>query len=184
MKNFDNWDEDALDTRMNIIGQNGNDGLHYNTTSMKKKKPTKRKSYSKAKRHTIDGIEFKSGLEAYTYKQLKINKLFEGYENEVFTTLPSFSPANKFFGRQVNGKGSFTVRNPKTRAITYTPDFCGKTFIIECKGYVNQQFSLRWKLFKKYLCESKDLRTVYKPQSREDVDIMIELIKSNLKNNS
>lgn len=38
--------------------------------------------------------------------------------------------------------------------MTYTPDFVGTDFIIECKGLPTDAFKLKWKLFQWHLKES------------------------------
>ena len=63
------------------------------------------------------------------------------------------------------------------RAITYTPDFVGRGFIIECKGRPNESFPIRWKLFKKYICkEYTEVTTLYKPQNQKECDETVSLI--------
>ncbi len=80
-----------------------------------------------AKKVSYDGINFASGLERYTYMALKKNKLFEGYENEVFQLVESFNFDNESFEKQANGKGEYTNRGQKKiLGIKYTPDFIGK----------------------------------------------------------
>ena len=131
----------------------------------------------RANKKTYDGIKFASGLEVYTYKALVKARIFEGYENETFVLLEPFKFYNTSFEKQANGKGGFKDRgNKKIQGIKYTPDFCGETYIIECKGRANDAFPLRYKLFKKHLIEENDNRNLYKPQSHADVDQMIELI--------
>jgi hypothetical protein len=96
-----------------------------------------------AKKVSYDGINFASGLERYTYMALKKNKLFEGYENEVFQLVESFDFNNESFEKQANGKGEYTNRGQKKiLGIKYTPDFIGKDYIIECKGRANESFPL------------------------------------------
>ena len=140
-----------------------------------------------------DGILFSSKLEKYCYTRLKQENLYEGYENETFTLVPSFSLCNRSYERQSNGKGEIINRGGEgsttllgecskgktVRGITYTPDFCGKDFIIETKGRANETFPIRWKLFKLYLKENNDKRTLYKPQNQGEIDVVIELIKKN-----
>jgi hypothetical protein len=46
---------------------------------------------------------------------------------------------------------AFTFNNKKYRAMTYLPDFVGKGFVIECKGFPNEAWPLREKLFNYYL---------------------------------
>ena len=146
---------------------------------MARRRKSKKRGPVRAKAIDYDGISFKSGLERYTYMKLKEHKLFEGYENEKFVLLESFQPANSLTQRQANSKGDFIERGGKAiRGITYTPDFCGQDFIIECKGRPNESFPLRWKLFLNVLHNTEDLRYVYKPQNQKEVDKMITLMLS------
>lgn len=127
-----------------------------------------------------DGITFKSGLERYTYIALKKEKLYEGYENEKFQLIEGFTFSNESYEHQSNGKGDFINRGSGKRilGISYTPDFVGKDFIIECKGRANATFPLRWKLFKLWLTNNKIGKACYMPKNQKDVDRMIEIIKS------
>ena len=131
-----------------------------------------------AKKVSYDGINFASGLERYTYMALKKNKLFEGYENEVFQLVEGFDFNNESFEKQANGKGDYTNRGQKKiLGIKYTPDFIGKDYIIECKGRANESFPLRWKLFKLWLTKNKIGKTLYKPQNQKEVERTMILIK-------
>ncbi len=133
----------------------------------------------RANKVKFDGINFASGLERYCYQALKKEKLFEGYENEQFQLLEGFSLENESYEKQANGKGDFIQRGgKKILGIKYTPDFCGKGFIIECKGRANESFPIRWKLFKKHLNDVGDKRVLYKPQNQKDVDLMIQIMKN------
>jgi len=67
----------------------------------------------KAKKISYDGINFASGLERYTYMALKKEKLFEGYENEVFQLVEGFDFANQAYEKQANGKGEYINRGQK-----------------------------------------------------------------------
>ena len=135
-----------------------------------------------AKKVSYDGINFASGLERYTYMALKKNKLFEGYENEVFQLVESFNFDNESFEKQANGKGEYTNRGQKKiLGIKYTPDFIGKDYIIECKGRANESFPLRWKLFKLWLTKNNIGKTLYKPQNQKEVDLTMILIKERRK---
>jgi len=135
-----------------------------------------------AKKVSCDGINFASGLERYTYMALKKNKLFEGYENEVFQLVEGFNFDNESFEKQANGKGEYTNRGQKKiLGIKYTPDFIGKDYIIECKGRANESFPLRWKLFKLWLTKNKIGKTLYKPQNQKEVELTMILIKERRK---
>ena len=142
------------------------------------KRRSKKRGPVQAKKITYDGINFASGLERYTYMALKKNKLFEGYENEVFQLIEGFNFENESYEKQANGKGDYTNRGQKKiLGIKYTPDFVGKDYIIECKGRANESFPIRWKLFKLWLTRNKIGKTLYKPQNQKEVDKTIQIIK-------
>ena len=146
------------------------------------KKRSRKKGPVQSKKITYDGINFASGLERYTYMALKKNKLFEGYENEVFQLIEGFNFNNESFEKQANGKGEYTNRGQKKiLGIKYTPDFVGKDYIIECKGRANESFPIRWKLFKLWLTKNKIGKTLYKPQNQKEVDYTMILIKERRK---
>lgn len=70
-------------------------------------------------------------------------------------------------------------KGSKIRPITYTPDFVdpnGK-FIIETKGYANESFPLRWKLFKKHLKDTQQQYVLFMPRNKKQVDEVVDLIK-------
>lgn len=103
------------------------------------------------------------------------------YESEDFEVLPSFRFPFMCFERQSNGKGEMINRGEcKVRGISYKPDFVGDGFIIETKGYANESFPMRWKLFKKHISESgiapEDLM-IFKPQNVAECKKVIDLIK-------
>ena len=146
------------------------------------RKKSRKKGPVQSKKITYDGINFASGLERYTYMALKKNKLFEGYENEVFQLVEGFNFNNESFEKQANGKGEYTNRGQKKMlGIKYTPDFVGKDYIIECKGRPNESFPIRWKLFKLWLTKNKIGKTLYKPQNQKEVDYTMILIKEKRK---
>ena len=93
--------------------------------------------------NVYDGIKFKSKLETYTYKKLKEANIKAEYEAQHFELLPKF---------EYNGE--------KIRAMTYLPDFIGDNFIIECKGYANDVFPLKKKLFRRWM-ETQDYPIIY-----------------------
>jgi hypothetical protein len=105
----------------------------------------------------IDGIKFRSKLEAYTYQKLKEAGIEAGYETVKFTLIEPFK-----------------YNKESVRAMTYTPDFVGEDFIIECKGFGNDAFPLRWKIFKYYLYTNKLNFRLYMPRNQKQVNEMIE----------
>jgi len=126
---------------------------------------------------SYDGITFASGLEKYMYIALKKANINFEYEGKTFEIVPSFHFKNDCYERQSNGKGDFINRgSKKVLNLKYTPDFIGIDFIIETKGRANDSFPLRWKLFKEWMMDNSDNRTLYKPQTNGECDKTIELI--------
>lgn len=137
-----------------------------------------KKSKSNAIGVSYDGIDFKSKIERSMYRLLKINGLETNYEKENFILEESFTFPNVCWERQMNGKGDFSEKtNSKINQIKYTPDFTGKDFIIEVKGWASPRFAVVWRLFKKHLFNTKDNRMLFKPQSLKDCTEVVELIK-------
>ena len=103
----------------------------------------------RSKKQVIDGIEFASSLEAYTYRKLKESGLEFGYETRTFELLPSFRFPHTYYASTPKKKELVNKTDKVVRSITYTPDFVGDKWVIETKGFVpsNHSFPLRWKLF-------------------------------------
>jgi len=109
------------------------------------KRLTRKKGPVQAKKIKYDGINFSSGLERYMYMSLKKAKIKAHYEGQSYTLIEGFNFPIESHERQSNGKGDFTNRGGKRiLPITYTPDFIGEDFIIECKGRANESFPIRW----------------------------------------
>ena len=137
----------------------------------------KKRGPVRSKKVIVDEIEFKSGLEVYMYKALKTAKIKTEYEGITYELIPSFNFKNSVHERQSNGKGEYKDRgDKKILKISYTPDFTGREFIIECKGRPNEAFPIRWKLFKRYVSENLPKVTIYKPQNQRECDETVNLI--------
>ena len=131
----------------------------------------------RSKKVTYDGITFQSGLEKYMYTALKKANIKAKYEGATYELIPSLNYDKPCYERQANGKGDYKNRSgKKIRGITYTPDFVGTDFIIECKGRANESFPIRWKLFKIYLFHTRSEVTLYKPQNQKECDETVSLI--------
>ena len=140
----------------------------------------RKKGPVRSKKKIVDGIEFKSGLEAYMYNALKVAKIKAEYEGESYELLSAFKFNVDSYERQANGKGDFKNRGQKKIiGMKYTPDFIGDKFIIECKGRANESFPIRWKMFKLYVSNYMKNTILYKPQNQKECDIVIELILKN-----
>lgn len=108
-----------------------------------------------------DGIKFRSKLELYTYKKLKEANIVTEYEQHKYELLPAFV----FHGKKI-------------RAMTYLPDFVGKGFIIECKGFANDAFPLRKKLFEFWLSVHEPETQYHVVRTQKEVDQLVETLKS------
>jgi len=141
------------------------------------RKITRKKGPVQAKKVKYDNINFASGLERYMYMALKKAKIKAEYEGQSYTLVEGFDFTSECYERQSNGRGDFSNRgNKRVLPVTYTPDFVGSNFIIECKGRANESFPIRWKLFKKYVQEKMPNTALYKPQNQNECDRVIQLI--------
>jgi len=140
-------------------------------------KKSRKKGPVRAKKVSYDGIDFASGLEKYMYIALKKNKLFDMYEGEVFQLIEGFTFENTSIEKQGNGKGDYTNRGEKkVQGIKYTPDFSSYDYVIETKGRANERFPMVWKLFKKWMTDNKDTRSIYKPSNQITCEETIRII--------
>ena len=140
----------------------------------------KKRGPVRAKKVSLDGIQFASGLEKYMYQALKKAKIHAIYEGATFELQKGFMFDVDSYERQGNGKGTMINRGQKKILnIKYTPDFVSPSFIIECKGRANESFPLRWKMFKKYVNSKLKHVTLYKPQNQKECDEVINLIIKN-----
>ena len=115
---------------------------------MRKKNYRRKKGPVTSKKVTCDGITFASGLEKYMHLALKKAKIQAGYEGHTYEIFPAYQFDSSAYERCANGKGEYKDRgHKKILNISYTPDFMGQGFIIECKGRANESFPLRWKMF-------------------------------------
>lgn len=124
---------------------------------------TKNKKIRNATPTIIDGISFRSKIEAFTYKALKDNNLSFEYEAHKYVIQPKF-----------------TYLDEKIREITWTPDFVGETFIIECKGWANDAFPNKLKQFKYWLYNNNLTPNIYVVHSQKEVLSCINQIKQQL----
>lgn len=123
-------------------------------------KNVQNKKVKNATKIEVDGILFRSKLEAYTYKKLKEANIDAEYEMHRYTLLPAF-----------------TFNDKNYRAMTYLPDFVGNGFIIECKGFPNDSWPLREKLFNYYLSTHTPEIKFYIVRTQKEVDELIKELK-------
>ena len=119
---------------------------------------------------------YRSKLERYCAEQLELNKVPYEYENWKVILVPAF----RYTGVSLERIGkNFKQQREGQAAITYTPDFVGEGWIIECKGHFTPLARLKWKLFKKYLIEDDYIKfELYMPTNQREVRQVIEEVKN------
>lgn len=138
---------------------------------------------------TYEGIQFRSGLEAFCYKKLKEAGIEALYEQKTYVIHPKFicgfSSMEQVVRRRAKGAKikdvQFTDTKGVIKPITYTPDFTDtgedpQEFIIECKGWCNDTFPLKVKMFKKLLTDNNFKGTYYIPRNQRQVLLVVEQI--------
>ena len=144
---------------------------------------TKTSKRSVAKTPTYDGITFDSNLELYCYKALQEAKIDFKYTPTTYTLVPGFTfnslsyEADKRIGKLL------VERSPTMQSIKYTPDFVGDGWVIETKGAATDVFTMRYKLFKKYLTDNNIKCDLYMPKNHLQVNQTISLILKDHVNN-
>lgn len=140
------------------------------------KKGTNKKIRNATKIESND-IKFRSKLEEYTNRKLIEAGItnFE-YEKHKFTLVEPFEYPFGSYNKEGN------LESTSVRAMTYTPDFVylndvAKGWIIEVKGFSNDAFPLKWKLFKKHLDKNGFDVALFKPNNQKNVMKCIEIIK-------
>ena len=124
------------------------------------------------------GIKFRSKLELFTYRKLQEAGIKADYEKTTFVIQDGFEFDNDCIEPSTKGYG--IKKSRKIRAITYTPDFIDpkNKWIIEVKGYANDVFPIKWKMFKKYLHEKGNEAVLFLPKNQKQVLDTIERIKN------
>lgn len=119
-----------------------------------------------------NNIQFKSSLEVYCYQQLIKHHLEANYETLIIELIPKFTFTGKWLESSKNG---LKLSSSACRPMTYTPDFTGDGWIIECKGYAGADtWLIKSKLIKYYL---KDMNVnYYLPSNRKQIDEVIKMI--------
>ena len=150
---------------------------------MSKKRTTANRKIKNAQCLDVDGQSFRSKLEVYCYQRLKEENIEFQYESTKFYLLPDFKYTNSSV-ESYNKKGVWELgeKTKNVRGISYNPDFINLKdgWIIECKGYPNDSWPLKWKLFKYLLMKNNVNVDLYVPKNQRHVDMCIELIKSKL----
>ena len=129
---------------------------------------------------SVDGIKYRSRLEAFASIELRKSKIKFNYEKEKFVLMDKF----KYEGvsiekRKRKGKLVYDQAPQSIRSITYVPDFTNlkQGWIIEVKGLKSDVFNVKWKLFKQYLAKNNLNYDLYMPGSKKQILQTIKIIK-------
>lgn len=99
------------------------------------------------------GIQMKSKAELMVYRTLMSRGIVPIYEGETFTYWKGMKPTIPFY--DISKDRRLRRNMKKLIDMKYTPDFVfmyrGTKVIIEVKGFENDQFSIRKKMFRRYL---------------------------------
>ena len=123
------------------------------------------------------GIKFRSKLELFTNRKLEDAGIDALYEKKKYVLQEGFRySATVYEPHKTKG---YIPTTTKIRDITYTPDFVDPhgRWIIEVKGFANDVFPLKWKMFKNYLMQQDDPPVLFLPRNQKQVLETIELIK-------
>lgn len=162
---------------------------------LKKSKPISISSNNKKIRNAKamqlpDGTKFRSKLELFTYQKLLEYGIKDfDYEKEKFILQEAFEYPNESIEAFEKKENKIKVKkfenvDHKIRSMSYLPDFTKidpvtkKGWVLEVKGFNNDSFPLKWKLFKKHLINNGYDVTLYKPNNQGNVIKCIELIKA------
>lgn len=129
-----------------------------------------------------DGISFKSKLEKMAYQTLKEQGFPVLYEPKKFIIWEGFRPNVPFYNKDASTR-MLKMDSKKVIDISYTPDlmfeYNNHLIIIEMKGFENNTYPLKKKIFRKWL-ESNYPNSIYfeiftKKQLLQAIDIIKNL---------
>lgn len=129
-----------------------------------------------------DGISFKSKLEKMAYQTLKEQGFPVLYEPKKFIIWEGFRPNVPFYNKDASTR-MLKMDSKKVIDISYTPDlmfeYNNHLIIIEMKGFENNTYPLKKKIFRKWL-ESNCPNSIYfeiftKKQLLQAIDIIKNL---------
>lgn len=128
-----------------------------------------------------NNITFKSKLEVTIYKELLQAGFNPKYEEQKFVIWEGIKPTKPFYNRDIKTK-MLKLDMGKMRDITYTPDFTFKykkyLIIIEAKGFENDTFPIKKKLFRGLLETMKTPVIYFEVYTKKQLVQAIEIIKS------
>lgn len=130
---------------------------------------------------SFNNIVFKSQLEVVIYKELLRAGFNPKYEERKFVIWEGIKPTKPFYNRDIQTK-MLKLDMGKMRDITYTPDFTfeykNHLIIIEAKGFENDTFPIKKKLFRGLL-EKMETSVIYlEVYTKKQLLQAIEILKT------
>lgn len=126
-----------------------------------------------------EGILFKSKLEKMTFITLKEAGFPVKYEPQKIVVFDGFKPTVPFYDKN-KATRMLALQTKKLVSITYTPDFMfeynNHLVIIEAKGFTNDTFPIKKKLFRAWLEEHPE-SIYFEIYSKKQLLQAIEIIK-------
>ena len=147
------------------------------------------KKIKNATKFTYDEIEFKSKLEVECFIILKKAGFDPQYEKLKFTIQDSFYPKSGYFKVNKAKKGTASkdelVRQTgKILPITYTPDISfvweGVTVLIELKGFENDVYPLKQKIFRKWLDSQPEEYVFFEIKNKTQMNNLIKMLNNKI----
>ena len=132
----------------------------------------------------VDSIRFKSKWECKVYQMLKEAGLNPQYEGLKIHLQETFEPKVPFYTRIKDRRRTpgFKIDNYKVKAVTYSPDFKveyhGKTYFIEAKGMKTDSYTIKVKLFRKWLETNYPNSIAFEVYTQKNVKDTIKIIKN------
>lgn len=128
----------------------------------------------------FNGIKFKSILEVMVYKTLLSVGFEPLYEKNKFVIWQGLYPSVPFYDKDATTR-MLKLNKKKIIDITYTPDFTfeynKRLIIIEVKGFENDVFPVKKKLFRKSLEENHPEALFFEIYTKKQLLQAIEIIK-------
>lgn len=145
------------------------------------------KKIKNAEKRFYNNIQFKSDLEVSCFKKLEQAGLNPSYESETITVWKGFKPSSSRTYAPSKKRGVYnkdlSFQEGKIRDITYTPDFVvvknGYKFYFDAKGFPNDVYAYKKKLFISWMENQKDYKYVFfEPHSIKQMTQAIDIINS------
>lgn len=128
----------------------------------------------------FNGIKFKSILEVMVYKTLLSVGFEPLYEKNKFVIWQGFYPSVPFYDKDATTR-MLKLNKKKIIDITYTPDFTfeykNRLIIIEVKGFENDVFPVKKKLFRRFLEDNYPDALFFEVYTKKQLLQAIEIIK-------